>query len=216
MQLTAAILRWIFKRTLIFVFFVLLLFGGYLALMWAVPEFTTVAQTDEQLAQVRKKQAEKKEELQVETDGYAERVASTKNQTLEELEERTRKEVESLEREVEKQTNKVASLNDDLCSDWAKFWEDTLGSFGLPRPCASAEDAVRRAKDSQDRLTKNLNEADGQLETLLDPELATDDKLERVEQSLDEFVDPLVESRIADLEDEIDELGDEEDNLVKA
>lgn len=214
MQLSAAVLGWIIKRALIFAFIVLVLFGGSLVVMWAVPEFTTVAQTEEQLAQAREERAAAEAELQVMRDGYAERVATTKSQTLDELEERTRKDVETLGHEVEKQENIVASLRENLCDDWAKFWEDTWGNLGVPRPCAAAEDAVRRAEASHDRFTKGLNDAAGQLETLLNPELTTDEKLETVGRSLDEFGDPLTVSRIADLEQEIDALEDEEAELL--
>lgn len=210
MQLSKAILVWIIRRAFAFALIVLVLFGGYLLVTWAVPEFRTIADTGKQLEATREDRAAKEKELKDARNEYADHVAIT----LDGLVERTKENVASLGREVEKREKTVASRLEARCDEVARFWEDALGRFGVPKPCAAAEEAVQRAEVSRDRLKEVLNDAERQLETLQDPELTTDGKLETVGGSLDDIVDPLLKNRIADLKQDVDALEAEEVRLA--
>lgn len=211
-----AVLGWATKRTLTFVGIVLLLFAGYLAVTVVVPVLTDVAQTDVKLQQVRAEQIKTEEELQAAKDEYAESIADRKEQTLDELNESLSRGVGELDEEVKKQEERIADLNEDLCNDWVQFWEGAAGIFDLPKPCAAAEEALRSTQVSLDKLKTQRTGAESQLETLLDPDLTTDEKLEKVGRNGGEFEDPLAESRIDTLEREVDTLRTEEENLQKA
>lgn len=216
MQLLAAILGWVLKRALAFAAILLVLFGGYLVIALAVPEFTSAFQTEDQLAEVRKDRAAADDELKAKEEDYGARVEAAKTQALGSMEERTRKEVDSLSQELKKKSNEVTRLQEALCDDWATFWEDAWGTFGMPKPCELAEAAAQGARDSRRSLSDGLSIASERLETLQDPELTEEQKLQIVGLSQDEFGEPLLQSEITDLKQKIEALKTDEEGLVRA
>lgn len=219
MQLSAAALWWIIKRVLVFATIVAVLFGGSLLVKLAVSEFsdfTAVAQTDENLKQVRADRATKEEELQVTEEGYAERVEATKNQTLDELTASTRDIIDKLKNEIVEKKKEIDRLDESLCDGWAEFWEGAGDIIGFETPCAIKKKAFQEAKEQSEQLTEHLNVAKGQLEMLQDPALTPDERLEKVGRSLGEFEDPLFEDQITKLKKEVKALEDEEEGLLRA
>lgn len=210
-----AVLKWSIKRSLAIAVIVLVMFGGYLVVTWALPELTTIWQTDERLKDSQAELATQEKELQDTKKDYEERVADAKAASLTVLIETTSAKAEEIVREVDAQRKTAAREFDALCDDRAKFWEGIWGKIGFPKPCAEADNAYQKAKDNLKKLAKGLQEVEVLTEKLLDPELSVEDKYEIAGSSLDEFEDPIAEKKIADIEQTIEKLKLDEGRLLR-
>lgn len=210
-----AALGWIIKRVLAIASIVLVLFGGYLAVTWAVPELTEIWQTDEQLEQVQADKATEESALQTTKKNYEERIEEARNESLTGLIELTSAKADELRESIGKLQETVTRASEGLCTDRKKWWEGVLGKVGIPKPCTEAEEAYQKAKAELESHTNALNEVTELIEKLTDPELSVEEKYEIAGSSLDGYVDPEAESQIAELEKTIDDLKIEEERLLK-
>ena len=175
MRLLSAVLGFALRKVGLFVALIAALFLSYLVVQAVVPTVSEAVAERDRLERVTEERAE----LQADLEDLRRRAAEERSTVIASLTTSIAAEVEAGRRNVSEKQAEVQRLRDredEVCGFWEK-----LGSLVLPGDaCDAAERAVETADAALDTLEENLDRAQGQAAILGDPQLSSEEKLERL------------------------------------
>jgi hypothetical protein len=208
MRLVSAVLGFALRKLGLLVALVLSLFLCYLLLQVLVPTAREAVAERNRLEQVAAERATLEEEL----EQRRRIVAEEQSRTLESRKEALGTAIKEGRQRVVAAKDRLDDLTeerDDVCGTVAKVVAWVLRS----NACKSAEMAVKAAEDALDTLQSNLSRAEGDAAVLRDPDLTTQQKLNRLGRGSEQS---LVERQLTNTESELAQKKAEEKSLEDA